>query len=191
MIVAMKFKTMIHMSIILSILSSCIAGPINAMSTSKFPVLLNLKRVSSNDTSAFRLPKGEVRTKPYFFEHVLGIQAGKPFSFDISKWKAIQQSGLFKNLTAKATSTKTGEVVLKITGDEMPSIKFSPEISVAASFDRPEVSGGVSFSDLNFRGLGQRLNFQITKKEGKEMGTDELLPTIVARWTDNKIGRVG
>jgi hypothetical protein len=37
--------------------------------------------------------------------------------------------------------------------------------------------------------LGQRFDFQITKKEGREIGTDLLRPTIVAKWTDNKIGK--
>ena len=47
----------------------------------------------------------------------------------------------------------------------------------------------MSFSDRNFRGLGQRFDFQITKKEGKEIGTDELSPTIIAKWSDNRIGK--
>ena len=29
----------------------------------------------------------------------------------------------------------------------------------------------------------------ITKKEGKEIGTDDLHPTIVVKWCDNKIGK--
>ena len=98
-----------------------------------------------NETGLIKLPQGDVRTKPNFFQTTLGIEAGKPFNFEIDKWKAIQRSGLFKNLTAKAVAVGTSEVVLKISGDELPSIRFSPEISVAASLDRPEVSGGVSF----------------------------------------------
>jgi hypothetical protein len=47
----------------------------------------------------------------------------------------------------------------------------------------------VAFSDRNFRGLGQRLDVQISKKEGREFGTDELSPTVVVKWTDNNIGK--
>ena len=97
-----------------------------------------------NETGLIRLPQGAIRTNPNFFQMTLGIEAGKPFNFDIDKWKAIQRSGLFKNLTAKAVAVGTSEVVLKVSGDELPSIRFSPEVSVAASIDRPEISGGVS-----------------------------------------------
>lgn len=47
----------------------------------------------------------------------------------------------------------------------------------------------VAYSDRNFRGLGQRFDLQMSKKEGKEFGTDELSPTIIVKWTDNSIGK--
>lgn len=115
-----------------------------ALLSAKAPIILNLKRVMINETGLIRLPQGAIRTNPNFFQMTLGIEAGKPFNFDIDKWKAIQRSGLFKNLTAKAVAVGTSEVVLKVSGDELPSIRFSPEVSVAASIDRPEISGGVS-----------------------------------------------
>ena len=107
------------------------------------PIVLNLRRVGESGKGIIKLPKGEVRTKSLFFQQILGLEAGKPFNFDIEMWKAIQQSGLFKNLTAKAVAVGTSDVVLKISGDELPSIRLSPEISVAASITKPEVSGGV------------------------------------------------
>ena len=129
------------------IVQQCFATQASLLSA-KPPIILNLKRVMINETGLIKLPQGDVRTKPNFFRTTLGIEAGKPFNFDIDKWKAIQRSGLFKNLTAKAVAVGTSEVVLKISGDELPSIRFSPEISVAASLDRPEVSGGVSFFEF-------------------------------------------
>jgi hypothetical protein len=119
----------------------------------------------------------------------LGIERGKPLSFDVDRWRAIQRSGLFKNLTAKAFANDKGEVTLHVLGEELPSIHFSPEVSVAASLEKPEASGGVVFSDRNFRGLGQRFDLQVAKKEGKESGTDALNPTISVKWTDNVIGK--
>lgn len=47
----------------------------------------------------------------------------------------------------------------------------------------------LSFSDRNFRGLGQRFDIQVAKKEGRERGTELLGPTIGIKWTDNKIGK--
>ena len=114
------------------------------LSSTRAPIILNLNRVASNETGIIKLPKAGVRTKSQFFERTLGIESGKPFNFDIEKWKAIQRSGLFRNLTAKAAPVGSNEVILKITGQELPSIRFAPEVSVAASIDRPEVSGGVS-----------------------------------------------
>jgi hypothetical protein len=114
------------------------------ISSSRAPIILNLNRVATNETGLIKLPKAGVRTKSLFFEKTLGIECGKPFNFDIEKWKAIQRSGLFRNLTAKAAPVGSNEVILKISGQELPSIRFAPEVSVAASIDRPEVSGGVS-----------------------------------------------
>ena len=130
--------------LMLMVVSYCFALQAVGLSSAKAPIILNLKRVMVNETGIIKLPKGEVRTKSQFFQQTLGIEAGKPFIFDIDRWKAIQRSGLFKNLTAKAEAVGTSEVVLKISGDELPSIRFSPEVSVAASITRPEVSGGVS-----------------------------------------------
>lgn len=135
--------TGIKVLLMLAVVSYCCALQAVGLTSAKAPIILNLKRVMVNETGIIKLPKGEMRTKSHFFQQTLGIEAGKPFIFDIDKWKAIQRSGLFKNLTAKAEAVGTSEVVLKISGDELPSIRFSPEVSVAASITRPEVSGGV------------------------------------------------
>lgn len=125
-------------------LSLSYATSTGLLSSSRAPIILNLNRVATNETGLLKLPKASVRTKSLFFEKTLGIESGKPFNFDIEKWKAIQRSGLFRNLTAKAAPVGSNEVILQISGQELPSIRFAPEVSVAASIDRPEVSGGVS-----------------------------------------------
>jgi hypothetical protein len=158
--------------------------------SSKNPISVDIKRVKVNETGIIRLPKGENgRSKPLFFQQTLGIREGQPFKFDIEKWQALKECGLFRNLTAKSGTNNNGEVVLKITGEELPSITFSPVVSVTASIERPEATGGLSFRDLNFRGLGQRLDLKIGLKEGVEKGTDELPPTIRIKWSDNKLGK--
>lgn len=167
---------------------SPVSSPALVLSPSR-PVELRLQ-ISSNETGVIKLPqRSECRTNALFFEETLGIERGQPLSFDIDRWRAIQRCGLFKNLTAKAFANDKGEVTLHVLGEELPSIHFSPEVSVAASLDKPEASGGVVFSDRNFRGLGQRFDFQVAKKEGKESGTDALKPTISVKWTDNVIGK--
>jgi hypothetical protein len=125
--------------------SPCSSTPIGTLSTSRAPIVLNLKRVATNDTGIAKLLKSEIRTKSRFFEDTLRIMSGRPFNLDLDRWNAIQRSGLFKNLTAEAIPIGRNEVALRISGVELPSIRFSPEISVAASIDRPEVSGGVSY----------------------------------------------
>ena len=164
------------------------SGPNALVVSPTRPVSLQL-HISSNETGVIKIPRTECRTKPLFFEETLGIRRGQSLSFDVDRWQAIQRSGLFKNLTAKAFANNAGEVTLHVIGEEIPSIRFSPEVSVAASIDKPEASGGVVFSDRNFRGLGQRFDFQVAKKEGKEAGTDALQPTITVKWSDNNIGK--
>jgi hypothetical protein len=159
------------------------------VTSAKNPISLNMRLAPVNDTGFIKLPKTDTRTKGLFFEEALGLQRGKPFMFNIDKWRAIQRCGLFRNLTATAHASDDGEITLTISGEELPSIRFSPEVSVATSITNPEVAGGLSFSDKNFRGLGQKLDFQVAKKEGKERGTDDLSPTIYVKWSDNNIGK--
>jgi len=153
------------------------------------PVAVNLQVAAVNHTGLVKVARRESRTVPAFFEETLGILRGQPLTFDVDRWRAIQRSGLFKNLTAKAFANPDGEVTLHVYGEELPSVRFSPEVSVAASLDKPEASGGVVFSDRNFRGMGQRLDIQVTKKEGTEAGTDALRPTVTVKWGGNGIGK--
>lgn len=139
-----KFATLYLLVLVACGLSISKAGISGKLLSTKSPIALNLNRAMVNETGLIRVPRSGVRTRSQFFEKTLGLEPGKPFNFDLSKWKAIQRSGLFKNLTAKAIPVGANEVLLTVTGQELPSIRFSPEVSVAASIDRPEVSGGVS-----------------------------------------------
>ena len=115
----------------------------NFVTSSKTPVILNL-RVAYNETGVSKLPRSEVKTQPDFFINTLGLEPGNRFQFNIDKWHAIQRSGLFRNLTARFLTNDEDEILMEISGEELSSVRFSPEVSVAASISRPELSGGVS-----------------------------------------------
>lgn len=162
--------------------------------SNEIPIDLTLKcmAVTKNETTGnkeymetFKKPS----TKVEFFINSLGLRPGNDFEFDITKWYELQRSGLFANITAKSVLNKDGTATVIIKGFELPSKTFSPEISAAASIDNPEVSGGLSFIDRNFRGIGERFEVIIAKKEGKRKGTAELLPTTRFSWQDNRIGK--
>ena len=70
---------------------------------------------------------------------------------------------------------------MEISGQELPSIRFTPEVTVGASLTHPEVSGGVAFEDRNFLGMGQKMEFAAAKKEGQQAGLAELPPSITAK----------
>ena len=106
------------------------------------PIILDLKKINKfkNET----ITNGRVRSKLSIFQSILGIIPNQPFEFKFDQWKQLRQCGLFYNLTASTyNSPVDGGVVIAISGYELPSITFSPEITVGASLIRPEVSGGV------------------------------------------------
>ncbi len=43
--------------------------------------------------------------------------------------------------------------------------------------------------DRNFRGLGEKVEFMISKKEGTEEGVGSMRPMIRFKWGDNAIGK--
>ena len=100
--------------------------------TSPHPIISNVRKTNRQMGA----------TKPIFFQQVLGLKPGKAFNFNIEKWKALVHSGLFSNLTARSFEHPDG-VVLNITGVELPTTYFTPEASIVASLDNPEVLGGV------------------------------------------------
>jgi hypothetical protein len=76
-------------------------------------------------------------------QRVLGLVPGKRFEFSLDRWIALKESGLYRNLTAK-TILKDNEVILEVSGVEMPCVTFAPEVSVGASLSNPNIAGGVS-----------------------------------------------
>ena len=164
--------------------------------TAKKPVILSdLKRVtgyreSKNDTSIYykTAKTSKPRSSPLLFQRALGLKPGQPFIFRLDKWKGLQASGLFRELTAKGkTDPKTGNIFVEIKGQELPSVRFTPEVSVGASIENPEASGGISFEDKNFMGMGQNLEISVAKKEGQQVGVAELPASIRLKWTDSKV----
>lgn len=145
-------------------------------------VVLQLQKFNSTE---------EPRTKPSFFEDVLSLKPGDFFVFQLDKWREIQKSNLFANITANVLTTKDGKFLsLLVKGVELPSITFSPEVSLEpASVKRSGLSGGLSFIDRNYKGEGGRLEFYYAKKENIESRVNDLPPSTRFVWTDNKLGK--
>jgi len=156
-------------------------------STSSIPVRLEMKRMTSRSNGNVEgsfVPK----TQPRLFSEVLGLRNGEPFDFNVAKWQALVNCNLFRNLTARTGAAMDG-VYLNVSGIELPSVVFSPEATLVASLENPEVLGGVSWRDINFRGLGEYLSVSIMKKEGLEEGIEDLNPSIHINWQDRTIGK--
>lgn len=146
------------------------------------PVIVQLQRFNSTEPP---------RTKPLFFENVLDLKPGDYFLFQLDKWREIQKSKLFANITANVLTTKDGKnLTVLVKGVELPSITFSPELSLEPStVKRSGFSGGLSFIDRNYRGEGGMLEFFYAKKENIESRVNDLPPSTRFVWTDNKIGK--
>ncbi len=158
--------------------------------------LSNLKRakfqkISINNTKILELAElsaEKIKSKPRLFEKVLGLgDNSSSFDFPVNKWRALQSSGLYQNLTAKFYE-RNGVLSLNISGYELPSVKISPEIEMKASLKNPEIVGGILYEDNNFLGLGQKFEFLFTKSESSDHSSFNLDPHINIKWTDLHIG---
>lgn len=109
------------------------------LKTSGQPVILNVKKGNQRSCTS----------KPIFFQRVLGLEPGSVFNFDMVKWKELVFSGLYANLTAHSSLSPDG-VMLNISGVELPTTYFTPEVSIVASLDNPEFMGGVRTSLVFF-----------------------------------------
>lgn len=139
-----------HGTLLVAILQA--AAVAMAPPTSRRPIVLKLQRIplqsSSNETHDTANPE-PARTKGLLFQQVLGVVPGKPFQFNYPKWKSLQRSGLFSNLTAKSVVHEDG-IALEISGTEMSTIYIAPEATVQASLEHPSVSGGVRIVNLPY-----------------------------------------
>ncbi len=118
-------------------------------------------------------------------------------------------SKLFSNLTVQTVLLSPSEVQLHIKGVELPSIVVTPEVSTSTSLTKPgkflllslsyflihslacniEISGAVSFLDRNFLGMGENVQFIVSKRETTNSQVNELPPSIRFNWSTNKFGR--
>jgi len=179
----------IYASIIVIILNTLMIIHVNGSIYQSIPrrvnnpaIVLQLQKFNSTE---------EPRTKPSFFEDVLNLKPGDFFVFQLDKWREIQKSKLFTNITANVLTTKDGKFLsVLVKGIELPSITFSPEISLEpSSVKRSGFAGGLSFIDRNYRGEGGMLEFFYAKKENIESRVNDLPPSTRFVWTDNKIGK--
>eukprot|EP01038_Epipyxis_sp_PR26KG_P010197 gene10197-13717_t len=146
------------------------------------------KLQSNNSSASFDRP---MRTRPSFFQKLLNIFPGEDFKYlSLTKWQAIQQCGLFSNLSLRVIDFKNnGTVGFLVTGNELPSIYFSPEISISASIENPDIAGGVSMKDKNFRGMGENLELLIAKTDtSNDEFFSDFSTTTKINWKDNSIG---
>jgi hypothetical protein len=130
----------------------------NRLLTSNVPVKTNVfqsnigQQKSSNSN---RLNDG--RSKSQLFQNILGLQPGQEFSFDFAKWRALQVSGLFENLTANTALDSSGNIFINVSGVETPSRTITPELTVIASRGIPQVLGGVSNYYVHMGGFVKNL----------------------------------
>lgn len=121
------------------------------LNTAKTPVILKLSRKSVTQSNITESVDSSLqpRSKPKLFEKVLGLEPGEPFNLQLEKWSMLQQSGLFRNLSAKSFLPSDDQIALEVSGIELPSIYLSPEVTLQPSIDEPEVSGGVSSESIH------------------------------------------
>ena len=132
---------LVQIPFILSLLRFAPLNPLNVKIV-RMPKVYN-QTLTENSQSLSSWPSG--RSKELFFRRILKIKEGCEFVFPMDRWKALQDSGLFRNLSAKSVARNNSEFVqLYINGIENPSISFSPEISFGTNMKNPEIAGGVS-----------------------------------------------
>ena len=86
-------------------------------------------RKEQNGTLSEIILSDPPRSRPLLFEKALGLRRNQKFEFHVDSWKSLMKSGLFNNLAAKITTDDEDKAVIEISGDEKPSITFSPELS--------------------------------------------------------------
>jgi len=119
--------------LLLFLLLCSVYGSAIIYKTSGQPIVLNVKKSDERICTS----------KPLLFQRVLGIEPGSAFTFNIDKWKALTKCGLYANLSAHSSLAPDGGVMLNISGTELPTSYFTPEASIVASLETPEVLGGV------------------------------------------------
>lgn len=109
--------------------------------TAKYPIILKLQRNINRNSSA-PIYDSNIKTKPELFQEALGLIPNSTFCLNYDSWLELKSSGLFHNLTAKSFM-RNNEIYLEISGIELPSTEFTPEVSVQDVSKTPDFSGGV------------------------------------------------
>ena len=123
----------------------------------------------------------------------------RPLVIMSRNWNSLVDSGLFSNLSAQIVPDDDNTLVLKVSGDELPSMKISPDITVSMSKSTPFVTGGVrlicllyfgfgvvvnliksffcqvSVTKKNFLGLGQQLHMALSKSPQRSFDLPSIL----------------
>ena len=150
------------------------------------PFILNLQSLTGKNMTTI-IP--EYRSNSKLFQNVLNIKPGCNASVSYDKWYALKASKLFNNLTMEAIIDENGDIQFIVNGIERPMRSFSPEISLSSDrFGEPQISGGIQYSDKNFRGLGETFNFILTQPDPSDNQRVSVDPDITVSWADNAIG---
>lgn len=123
------------------------------------------------------------RTNPNRIAAALGMNAGEPFCWNPGRWKAIVQSGLFKNtLRANPERLSDGTVQLQLIVQEAPARNLEYGLSKSLYTDSWE--GEIDFQHRNVLGGGESLGVVVRR------GTQDAEPSVRIRFRDDKFGVV-
>ena len=98
------------------------------------PIRLRLNGNTISSSKSFK-------TNPKLFQRLLRVKPGENFSMNLDGWHWLKRSGLFANLSAQA-NVVNDEVYLDITGDELTSVEFTPDITIK-DMSNPSIITGV------------------------------------------------
>lgn len=126
----------------------------------------------------------EGKTRPGRIAHALGLQAGRPFRWDASRWSSIAGSGVFgRIIQAGPRRMKDGSVQLQILATEAPPRHL--EYGVTKSLYTGSWEGEVDFQHENLLGGGESLGLMIRR------GTKDPEPSVHVKFSDDKFGMPG
>jgi hypothetical protein len=129
------------------------------------------------------IPTDIGRTNPNRIAAALGMNAGEPFCWHPGRWKAVAQSGLFKNtLRASPERLSDGTVQLQLIVQEAPARNLEYGLSKSLYTDSWE--GEIDFQHRNLLGGGESLGVLVRR------GTQDAEPSVRIRFRDDKFGVV-
>eukprot|EP00602_Paraphysomonas_sp_CaronLab_P011731 CAMPEP_0185041980 /NCGR_PEP_ID=MMETSP1103-20130426/41921_1 /TAXON_ID=36769 /ORGANISM="Paraphysomonas bandaiensis, Strain Caron Lab Isolate" /LENGTH=431 /DNA_ID=CAMNT_0027581933 /DNA_START=156 /DNA_END=1451 /DNA_ORIENTATION=- len=139
------------------------------------------------------------RTNIALFRELFGDDPSKDLIQGKKKLESLTDSGLFANVTMNRRSwfSPAGPGV-DIDVDELQSVQVMPDIMISPSSSGTTVTGGVRVRDINFRGLGEGLNWRIgmikspiNHNQGNSTFLSGLMPLVECEWRGREIGKTG